>query len=337
MRSFFSFFAIGVVSVASAQYVDGQLVVVSQASNSPTSSVLSSVDKVSGSTTSSQNLTGFTLDPVNGGGINMNADASAMLIPGRFANQVVAGAAVTRVTKAGAVSTALWNGGSDWVYGVAEGANGEYHLTNVNRSWSHPGLVFDGSTFNELTGTQISQNVQNRTVNRFYDQVFVTRTNGIYDGLGAGATALVTASGSTNNLNGFTDSVLSADGLTLYIADSRSTGGIYKYSRPDIVSSFTLNYLLSTDTDGSGSLAGGARFLAVDFLAGTPTIYCTTAETNNNRLAKIVDTGAGASIQVLQSAGANQNYRGVVVVPEPASMLALVGGLGLMLRRRRRS
>jgi hypothetical protein len=127
-------------------------------------------------------------------------------------------------------------------------------------------------------------------------------------------------------------------GMTIaYVADDRSTangGGIQRWDWNG--SAWALTYTLNA---GASS---GARGLAVDFSGLNPVVYATTTETANNRLIKIVDTGAGSLETDLTAAGALRAFRGLewtpVAVPEP-SIIALLGvaGIGFIAVRRRQS
>lgn len=112
------------------------------------------------------------------------------------------------------------------------------------------------------------------------------------------------------------------DSDTLYLADESSTnGGLYRSLRQ-------ANGLFGTPTLVGGS--GGLRSLAFD---GT-TFYATSSATTNNNLLTINPiTGARTT---LASAGTNRAFRGVEVVPEPATMAAMALGLGALAARRRR-
>lgn len=121
-----------------------------------------------------------------------------------------------------------------------------------------------------------------------------------------------------------------------YVADDRSTangGGIQRWNWNG--SAWTLAYTLN-----SGG-TGGARGLAVDFSGSNPIVYATTIETSNNRLIKIIDTGALSAETDLVSSGSVRAFRGLeftpTSIPEPSTFaLAGLGAVALMLFRRKK-
>jgi hypothetical protein len=122
---------------------------------------------------------------------------------------------------------------------------------------------------------------------------------------------------------------------TAYVADSdaftnsTTMGGIEKWSL--VGGNWTFDYSLSLGTNGADGLA-------VNFSGANPTIYATSA--NGQSLFDIVDTGSSATGTLLDSAAANEAFRGLdfspQAVPEPSTVaLAGLGLAGLMAFRRR--
>jgi len=122
--------------------------------------------------------------------------------------------------------------------------------------------------------------------------------------------------------SGSYDMMVSPDGNLIYLADQRnvlSGGGIQRYEFDG--SNWNLAY---TMTSGFGNL--GPRCLTADFSGPNPVIYatCNDQTFENNRLVKVVDTGASSAAATLAYAGANQTFRGIrfgpvenTVVPRP--------------------
>jgi hypothetical protein len=78
----------------------------------------------------------------------------------------------------------------------------------------------------------------------------------------------------------------------------------------------------------------GPRCLTADFSGPNPVIYatCNDQTFENNRLVKVVDTGASSAATTLAYAGANQTFRGIrfgpvenTVVPRPLLAFARDG------------
>jgi hypothetical protein len=121
---------------------------------------------------------------------------------------------------------------------------------------------------------------------------------------------------------------------TAWVADDRTQangGGIQKYTFDG--STWTLSYIL-----GTNGITTGLRGLAVDLSGANPILYGTTTEGNANKLVTVTDTGAASTVTVLATAPANTAYRGVALVPEPASfaMLGFFGLVTLLFARRRK-
>jgi hypothetical protein len=122
---------------------------------------------------------------------------------------------------------------------------------------------------------------------------------------------------------------------TAYIADSDAYtsatgfGGIEKWTL--VSSTWTFQYSLPT-------VGVGADGLAVNFSGTNPVIYATSGD--GTSLFDITDTGSTATASLLDAAGANEAFRGLVfaptAIPEPASLGVIAfGAFGLLGRRRR--
>lgn len=333
-----------IAGAANAQFTNGELIVGLQSSGSADTSdaSLSAINKTSGATGFTVALTGFRFNSSTvGGGIKGDIDGS-MYLPGATSASNTVGR-VGKVTLAGGFSQAVVGSAPRGV--AADGAGG-FFVTQGNggAGLAQGSLTFDNSTSASLTNLNTNTS---RLVTSWNGSAFVVRASntgttpphGVLSG--ATGTTLV-ASAPTPATNGPIDASISWDGLTMYVTDERTTagvGGILKFTRANTAANFDFQYLLSTDTDGAGALTTGARYLGVEYdQFGVATIYAATAESANNRLVKITDTGAGSIASALSTAGAGNLYKGVVVVPEPASMAAIgLGIIGLISRRRRKN
>ena len=102
---------------------------------------------------------------------------------------------------------------------------------------------------------------------------------------------------------------------------------------------FAYNIAISGTTNLLGSTIG-TRYIA---MGADGTLYATTARssdsgaTGNNQIVKVTDTGASSAFSVIATSTGNQLYKGIEVVPEPATFAVIgVGLAGLTARRRRK-
>jgi hypothetical protein len=114
-------------------------------------------------------------------------------------------------------------------------------------------------------------------------------------------------------------------GMTIaYVADSDNytassgIGGIEKWML--VTGTWTFQYSLSLGTNG-------AVGLAVDFSGSNPVIYATSA--NGNSLFDVVDTGSSSTGSLLDTASANEVFRGLDFAPVPEPSVLALGGLAL--------
>jgi uncharacterized repeat protein (TIGR02543 family) len=175
-----------------------------------------------------------------------------------------------------------------------------------------PGMVYVNAV-----GTVASlSTVNTRVANIFNSQLYYSTgsgTVGIYS-LGTGlptsgspSATLLIGTGSGSQPYGF---ALNASGTLCYIADDRASaaGGIQKWTSSG--GTWTLAYTL-----GTGAANIGARGLIVDWSGANPVIYATSAETANNRIFRITDTGSGSSATTVASSGTGTVFRGIAFAP----------------------
>ncbi len=111
------------------------------------------------------------------------------------------------------------------------------------------------------------------------------------------------------NSTGTFDLTVSPDGNLIYVADQRNVlngGGVQRWEFDGAM--WNLVYTL---TDGFGDL--GPRYIAADFSGANPVLYVTSndASFDDNRIIRVVDTGASSTGTTLAYAGVNQTLRGI--------------------------
>jgi len=113
---------------------------------------------------------------------------------------------------------------------------------------------------------------------------------------------------------------LSPDGNTAYMADIKA--GVQKYVKAAGAWKFAYNLAIPQNIPAAQNTATGCFGLTVDFAQTPAVIYATTTEgyggsVNSNRVVRISDTGANATVVTLiQATSTNIAYRGVDLSPE---------------------
>jgi hypothetical protein len=127
--------------------------------------------------------------------------------------------------------------------------------------------------------------------------------------------------------SGSFDLAVSPNGNLIYVTDQRGLGnggGVQRYDFDG--SNWNLSYTLNT-----GFANVGPRYVTADFSGGNPVIYVTSNEQSfdNDRIIKIVDTGAGSAGTTLVYAGVNQTFRSIRFGPvqNPIAPRPLLSGV----------
>jgi hypothetical protein len=203
--------------------------------------------------------------------------------------------------------------------GTSDG-NGNYWAAGANS-----GVVYLGSGTPAAVSTTSANNrvLQDIGGNLYFSSG--SGTHGIYSISGAPTTTGNTANNivNTGSASSPYDFAFNSAGNLLYIADSdaftnsTTIGGVEKWQFNG--TAWVFQYSLSLGTNG-------AVGLAVDFSGANPVIYATSA--SGQSLFDIVDTGSSSTGTLLDSAGANEAFRGLDFAPTPApepGTLALIG------------
>jgi hypothetical protein len=248
-------------------------------------------------------------------GLSDVADASAAAAPRTVARIGVADDAVDTSTSFTGDSTY----GNDNARSVASTDGSQFWLSGSNEGVRY-------ATLGATTSTQINtaSPTNNRVVNIFDGQLYVSSGSGAFQGVSAVGAGLPTTGMQTISLlSGFpTSGTHSAndfwfkDGNTVYVADDSTFGnggGIQKWTRSG--ATWSLAYTL---------LNTGAATTAVRGLAGyvddasNVVLYGTTTQASANRLISVIDVGPSATATTLATAPVNTAFRGVEFVPDGA-------------------
>jgi len=196
------------------------------------------------------------------------------------------------------------------------------------------------------TSTQMNSTTTNiRVVNIFNGQLYASSSSGTQLGVATVGSGLPTTSGQTlTELPGMPTTGVHSnydfwfmDPNTLYVADDGAVaagGGIQKWTQSG--GTWSQQYILLNN----GATTTAVRGLTGEVVGGQAVLFATTVAGSANNLITLTDTGAGATATVLETAPANEVFRGVALipaVPEPGTCTLLLIASGLALSRRRRS
>jgi hypothetical protein len=218
-------------------------------------------------------------------------------------------------------------------------ASGNYWGVGAGSSTANRGVYYFGpstATFiHNGTGSISPRDVELIDGNLLFSGAPTSGTRGVFGYTGTPTTSqgatippVVINTGATSSPYDFV--INSALGIAYVADDTAGTGGgVQRYAW--VGGAWTLQYTLSTGA------TSGARGLAVDFSnTSDPLVYVTTSETSSttaNRLGVFSDTGSGASFNLLASAPAGEQFKGLefapTAIPEPAA--GAMVGLGLLL------
>lgn len=195
----------------------------------------------------------------------------------------------------------------------------EFWTAGTASSINNPGVRFAAS-LGASTSTQLNQLVTNiRRVDFWNGQLYCSSASGTFFGVGTvGSGAPTSSSEIITLLPGMPSATgpspydfFFADANTLYVADDRTSaaGGIQKWVLN--LGTWSLAYVLSPGT------GVGCRGLSGFVQSGVATLFATTT---SNLLVKVVDGGAGSTVQPLVIGAANTALRGVRFVRTPSSL-----------------
>ena len=246
------------------------------------------------------------------------------------------GAAVGTAAIAGTTSTATPRviGRVDWATGTVDTStrlSDAFSAGNIRSAASSDGSSFWatgnnngarfatlGSTTSTLLNSTAPTNL--RVAKIFNGQLYVSSQSGAFVGINAVGAGLPNTTGQTvTNLfaqgGSPYDFYINSAGDTVYIADDggvATTGGLQKWTKSG--STWSLAYTLK-GTGTATPLASGLRSVAYGGQAGgNPVFYVTDAAAATNLLT-VTDTGVSSVFTKLATAGTNQAFRGVVLLP----------------------
>lgn len=218
--------------------------------------------------------------------------------------------------------SAVMDGNNIWVSGSAN-TKAMIHTTFGNSSGTVISNTLGGSHVAKIYNGQLYDSVDSNTGT---PQGIFTMGSGLPTTIGQAATQLP-GFPATNNVFEIWDYWF-ADANTIFLADARavaSGGGLQKWVFNG--SSWTQQYVMNA------GLGAGVFGVTGVVNGGVTTIYATTAD---NKIVGVVNPDApGASFNTLVTGVSGNAFRGIVLVPEPQTMLMFLFVLGCAGRIRR--
>lgn len=235
---------------------------------------------------------------------------------------------VTTAFSGNAIRAAATDDGSRfWITGGNNGVQfAQYGASNVNTQIN--------------TGTGASTN--NRAVNIFDGQLYISSASAALRGVAAIGTGLPTTNGQAAALLAGTNSNTSSSGYDfaivssslMYMADDSSVAGLGGLQRWELVGGTWTRTQTWAPSNG-----GRIRQLVnTTTSTGENLLYVTVVDSANvTSIQSLVDVGSGSSFNVVATGAANTAFRGIEFAPIPTpGSLALLGLAGLAAGRRRR-
>ncbi|MCX5690187.1 MAG: hypothetical protein NTV94_10470 [Planctomycetota bacterium] len=225
------------------------------------------------------------------------------------------------------------------IRGVVSNDGGQMWATGGNNGVQY--ATFGGSSsiqLNQVTPTSTN----NRNINIFNGQLYVSSASAALRGVAAVGTGLPTSNGqvlsafagmAVNTSSSGYDFTLVSSTL-MYMADDSAAAGLGGLQRWELQAGTWVRTQTYT-------LANGGRirqFTTTTDALGNNVIYVTSLDSSNvSTIQSLVDTGAGSAFTVVATAGASTLFRGIEFAPIPApGSVALLGLAGLVAGRRRR-
>jgi hypothetical protein len=169
--------------------------------------------------------------------------------------------------------------------------------------------IINNTLYASMNAADAEVNDQSAGIYRFFPQALPHQA-------GAASELAVPAAAEYGNVVSFD---MDSGGDTAYMADT--TAGIQKYVKSNGAWKLAYNFSIPQNIPAESNHGTGCFGLVVDFNGTAPVIYATTTEgyggsVNSNRVVRIVDTGAAATVATVAQAGStNIVFRGIEFTP----------------------